>query len=295
MPTLEALGNKIDNAKDLHSVVKIMKSVSAVSIRQFEQAVESLNIYSQTIEKGLRIILQSQTGSHPWLRGKKIENWGSVVFGAQQGMCGQFNEVIVEYTRNQLLDLLPDINQAHIIGMGPRIQGFLEQNDLPVEDIMPLPSSVQHIVKSVQELLLKLEKWISRSNVEGIILFYNEKQSGSAFKPGKLNLLPLDPVWIQSLRKQTWDSRTLPEFTMDWQKLFSRLIRQWFFISLYRAFAESLASENASRLASMQAAEQNIQDYLADLRHQYNQQRQTEVTSELLDIISGYEALSQSK
>jgi len=295
MPTLEVLGNKIDNAKDLHSVVKIMKSVSAVSIRQFEQAVESLNIYSQTIEKGLRIMLQFQTGSHPWLRGEKIKKWGSVVFGAQQGMCGQFNEVIVEYTRNQLLDLLPDINQAHIIGMGPRIQGFLEQNELPVEDIMPLPSSVQHIVKSVQELLLRLEKWISRSNVEGIILFYNEKQSGSAFKPGKLNLLPLDPVWIQSLRKQTWDSRTLPEFTMDWQKLFSRLIRQWFFISLYRAFAESLASENASRLASMQAAEQNIQDYLADLRHKYNQQRQTEVTSELLDIISGYEALSQSK
>jgi F-type H+-transporting ATPase subunit gamma len=80
-------------------------------------------------------------------------------------------------------------------------------------------------------------------------------------------------------------------FTMDWDAFFSALIRQYLFVSLFRAFAESLASENASRLASMQGAEKNIQDRLRDLSSRYHQQRQMSITEELLDIVSGFEAI----
>jgi F-type H+-transporting ATPase subunit gamma len=83
----------------------------------------------------------------------------------------------------------------------------------------------------------------------------------------------------------------LPTFTMDWDRLFSALISQYLFVSLYRAFAESLASENASRLASMQGAERNIADRLQELQGSFHQQRQSTITAELLDIVSGFEAL----
>jgi F-type H+-transporting ATPase subunit gamma len=79
---------------------------------------------------------------------------------------------------------------------------------------------------------------------------------------------------------------------MDREALFSSLVREYLFVSLYRAFAESLASENASRLASMQAAEKNIEERLRELSAQYHQQRQMSITSELLDIVSGFEALT---
>jgi F-type H+-transporting ATPase subunit gamma len=78
---------------------------------------------------------------------------------------------------------------------------------------------------------------------------------------------------------------------MDRERLFSALIHQYLFVSLYRAFAESLASENAARLAAMQNAERNIEERLGELNRQYHQQRQTAITSELLDIVSGFEAL----
>jgi F-type H+-transporting ATPase subunit gamma len=78
---------------------------------------------------------------------------------------------------------------------------------------------------------------------------------------------------------------------MDWNRLFSSLIQQYLFVSLYRAFAESLASENAGRLASMQAAERNIEDLLEELNSQFQQQRQSSITEELLDIVAGFEAL----
>jgi F-type H+-transporting ATPase subunit gamma len=78
---------------------------------------------------------------------------------------------------------------------------------------------------------------------------------------------------------------------MDTERLFHALIREYLFVSLFRAFAESLASENAARLASMQVAERNIEDRLKALNAQFHQCRQTTVTSELLDIISAFEAL----
>jgi F-type H+-transporting ATPase subunit gamma len=82
-------------------------------------------------------------------------------------------------------------------------------------------------------------------------------------------------------------------FTMDAERLFSALIRQYLFVSLFRACAESLASENASRLAAMRGAERNIGDQLTELTHQFHQKRQMAITEELLDIASGFEALGE--
>ena len=78
---------------------------------------------------------------------------------------------------------------------------------------------------------------------------------------------------------------------MESDVLLSRLVRQYLFVSLFRAMAESLAGENASRIASMQAAEKNIQERLAELSTAYNQRRQTAITEELLDVVTGFEAL----
>jgi F-type H+-transporting ATPase subunit gamma len=81
---------------------------------------------------------------------------------------------------------------------------------------------------------------------------------------------------------------------MNTQVLFSRLVTQFLFVSLFRACAESLAGENASRIAAMQAAERNIDDRLQELRADYSRRRQTTITEELLDVVTGYEALTQS-
>jgi F-type H+-transporting ATPase subunit gamma len=81
---------------------------------------------------------------------------------------------------------------------------------------------------------------------------------------------------------------------MDVDTLFSTLIRQYLFVSLFQAFAESLASENASRLAAMQRAEQNIGDRLEELNAEFHRRRQMSITSELLDIVSGFEALKEN-
>ena len=126
-------------------------------------------------------------------------------------------------------------------------------------------------------------------------LFYNEYVSGATYRPRSLKLLPVDKTWLKDLQKQKWNSRTLPLFTMDWERIFRSLIREYLFVSVYRAFANSLASENASRLAAMQNAEKNIEERLEELDVQFHRQRQMTITEELLDIVAGFEVLKEAR
>jgi F-type H+-transporting ATPase subunit gamma len=131
----------------------------------------------------------------------------------------------------------------------------------------------------------------SLQHVEQIHLFYHRSRSMASFEPVSLQLLPLDLAWLHQLERSPWPSPSLPSLILPWESLFSSFIRQYLFVALYRAMVESLASENISRLASMQAAEKNIADRLTELQAEYRSSRQTAITGELLDIVAGFEAL----
>ena len=139
---------------------------------------------------------------------------------------------------------------------------------------------------------MQVDHWGSRQAVDRVLLFHHAPSGGTAYQPQERLLLPVDLERLRSLEKEPWPSRVLPTFTMEWDRLFSSLVQQYLFVSLYRAMAESLASENASRLVSMQAAEKNIQEHMESLTTLFHQQRQGAITEELIDIVSGFEVLT---
>jgi F-type H+-transporting ATPase subunit gamma len=105
-------------------------------------------------------------------------------------------------------------------------------------------------------------------------------------------LLPLDASWIATMTATPWPTTSLPEVVGDAAATLRALVREYLFVSLYRACAESLASENASRLAAMQRADKSIADLLGTLRGRFARLRQGVIDAELFDVTSGYEALS---
>ncbi len=291
MQSLESLKRKIGSAEDLRSVVSTMKTLAAVSIRQYETAVDSLTDYAQTVEDGLRMVLwqSSDTLQSPAVDG----GTGAIVFGSDQGMCGQFNEQIVNYAIGSLHREKADCDHSSIVAVGARVAPRLQDAGFYVEGEFPVASSATGIAPLVQDLLPKLDAWNSHQRFGRIVLFFNRRQSASSYHPQKMQLLPVDTKRLEQLQQRTWPARTLPMFTMGRDRLFSSLIQQYLFVSLFRACAESLAGENASRIASMQSAERNIEERLAELRAGYNQLRQTSITEELLDVVTGFEALTQ--
>ena len=292
METLEGLKRKIRSAHELQSVVRTMKALAAVSIRQYEKAVESLDHYNRTILLGLRAALKNRPGEAGGARHAEADHLAAIVFGSDQGMCGQLNEQIVTYATAQMDQL--GLPRRTILAVGERAGARLEAEGQPVEDTFPVPSSLAGVTPSVQEVLLKILDWHDTQGIERIVLYYSEQLSGASYEPRTLNLLPVDGGWLATIEEEPWPTHILPTFTLGWSQLFSALIRQYLFVSLYRAFAESLASENASRLAAMQNAERNIDERLTALQNQFHQQRQTTITEELLDIVSGFEALKEA-
>jgi F-type H+-transporting ATPase subunit gamma len=138
---------------------------------------------------------------------------------------------------------------------------------------------------------LHVDRWHSERRIDRIVVFYCEHISRAAYRPRRLELLPIDRRWLEQLQQEKWPTQILPTFTMDADRLFSALVRQYLFVSLFRACAESLASENASRLAAMRGAERNIGERIDELTSQFHQTRQMAITEELLDIVAGFEAL----
>ena len=294
MQTIQGLKRKIDSTEDLQSVVKTMKSLAAVNIRQYEQATRALRDYYRTVELGLQVVLKEHSGARLTLKKEAEGRVGAVIFGSDQGMAGSLNEQIVDHALDTLQEAPGRKEGPVILAVGERVFGKLEEAGRSVSDTFHVPGSVSGIIPYVQEIVMRIETWRDEYGVDRIFLFHNRPTSRAGFRPTTVRLLPLDRKWLERLGDRTWDSRSLPDFTMDPEDLVSALVREYLFVSIFRAFAESLASENASRLASMQGAEKNIGARLAERNTQYNQQRQMSITEELLDIVAGFEAMKES-
>ena len=291
METIEGLKRKIQSTEDLQSVVKTMKSLAAVKIRQYEKAVDALEDYNRTVEMALRVVVRR---AHEIGKRRQVRSNGSlgaVILGSDQGMCGQLNDQVVTHALKAMQRLEMSIDRRRVLAMGLRVSALLDAQGQPVEETFSLPGSVDGITVKVQDLLLRIQAWTDVQGLDQVFLFYSRPVSAATYRPHSVRLLPVDEQWLKTMREKSWPTRMLPMFTMDRERLFWALIQQYLFVSLFRAIAESAASENASRLASMQGAEKNIREQLAELNSRYHQQRQMTITEELLDIVSGFEAL----
>ena len=291
METAESLRRSIAITEELQSVVKSMKALAGVNIRQYERAAHAVAEYNRTVEMGLQIALQRLAPHALPPRHAPGRQVGAIVFGSDQGMCGPLNDQVVSHAARALQKMAIRREAQFTAAVGVRAAAQLESLGRTVEATVKVPSSTAAINAAVEEVLQKIEEWHSKRGIELVVLFYARPVSGAWYHVRGVRLLPVDIEWINSLKSRPWPSKVIPTFTMDETQLYQALIREYLFVSLYRAFAESLASENASRLASMQVAERNIEDRLRALTAESRQLRQTAITSELLDIIASFEAL----
>jgi F-type H+-transporting ATPase subunit gamma len=288
--TLENLRRKIDGATELESVVRTMKALAASSIVQYERAVRSLDDYYRTVELGLVAWLR-QSDATITANGKRHANvgtTGALVFGSDQGLVGQFNEVLADFVVGKLGAMPGD---KFVFAVGERMQGHLAEATLPVTANFSVPNSIAAITPLVGRILIEIETQREQGKVAEVYLFHNRPKSGAVYQPVMQRLLPLDETWQRGLSELEWPSGNLPEVIGSGESTLEALIREYLFISLFRACAESLASENASRLAAMQRAENNIDEVLEDLSQTFHQQRQSIIDAELFDVVSGFEAM----
>lgn len=292
MQTTESLRRSIDTAEELHSIVRTMKTLSSTTIRQYERAASAVGHYVRTVELGFRVLLRdAPIAPEPSASGQPI---GVVVFGTDRGFCGPFNRDIAAHAIGWLRASGERMDH-HLACMGTHLAPELTLRGVGPDSVSRMPSSVEGIVSSVQELLLLLDAWREEAGISRVMLFHHRPVEEHAHEPRTTQLVPLDAEWLRSLTRRAWPTNVLPTSFLEPRALLTALTREYVFASLYRVHAESLASEHAARLDAMRSAERAIEDRLDDLEQRYNQARQALITEELLDVISGFEATSQAE
>ena len=293
--TTESLRRKISSAGDLQSVVRTMKALAASSIGQYEKSVRALADYYRAVELGLGACFREIEPAATLVEGKPAARAGAIsaiVFGSDQGLVGQFNDVVAEYVIKTLA-ALP--GRYHVWAVGERVHARLVDGGLPLVGLFAVPNSVQAITPLVGQIQIETEAHRDKGENAPLWVFHNRPLSGALYEPVGQRLLPLDARWQQGLAKIRWPTANLPEVMGGGVATLRALIREYLFISLFRACAESLASENASRLAAMERADKNINDLLEQLHGTFHQLRQSGIDEELFDVISGFEALGGSR
>ena len=292
--TSAGLRGKIGSANDLQSVVRTMKALAASSIGQYENAVRALADYYRTVELGLSACLRERSPAAS--TAEQVEGdgggndgaVGAIVFGSDQGLVGQFNDVVADFAI-QTLAGIP--GKPQVWAVGERVHERLADANLPLMGLFAVPNSVKGIAPLVSRIQIESEGRRAHGEYARVYIFHNRPKSGALYEPVSHRVLPLDAQWRQDIAKVRWPAGSLPEVMLGGTATLRALIREYLFVSLFRACAESLASENASRLAAMQRADKNIDELLEDLNAKFHRLRQSGIDEELFDVIAGFEAL----
>jgi F-type H+-transporting ATPase subunit gamma len=295
METQESLRRKLSGAEDLKSVVRTMKAVAASNIGQYETAVSSLGDYYRTVSLGIIAYFRQEKINtiveQKEIKGNSEKLICAIVFGSDQGLVGQFNDSLTDFVSHSLQALM---GKKEIWAVGERVQLLLSDIGYNTSKLFSVPGSVNAITPLVQQILAQSEAVFNKNKTNEIYIFHNQPKSAADYVPTVQRLLPLDEKWRQSLTALEWPTKLIPQVIGGIKPTLLALIHAYLFTSLFKACAESLASENASRLAAMQRAEKNIDELLDELSHKFHSLRQSSIDEELFDVVSGFEVMKDN-
>lgn len=287
----QKLERKIRTAQDLHAVVRTLKAVAAASIGQYEKALEALDDYYRSVKLGLGACLRSSGLVHAGQKeGDKILSIKAVVFGTDQGLVSQFNDAISEYVKTTYETIQTTVE---IWAVGERVRDRLLESGFTVSLLFEVPNTVNGIVLLLENIMTQGGDRHQLSDREELVLFYNKTENGM-YRSTFERLLPFDFGPYQGMLGESWPGGRMAQIVDTERATLGGVLDELLFISLFRACAESLASENASRLMAMQRADHTIKDLLQSFSKTFHQLRKDDIDEELFDLISSFDVLKKT-
>ncbi|MDR4508118.1 MAG: F0F1 ATP synthase subunit gamma [Candidatus Brocadiaceae bacterium] len=256
----------------IEDIVKVMKAYAGVAIRKTEEIIQNVRVYEDRVFFAMADMIKYYPGIivEEEQKGKRI----LVAFGSSQGLCGMFNEKMVE----SISDTFTDNDTLFIIGR--RLKSALELRKIPyavfndsVASISGIPSALAGIVSEIMDTYNKVEYY----NLSLLFTTIVDKKANIILE----QVLPPDVKKLQTLTP----SGMSPVLHLEPNTILEKLIEEFLFIALYRCYVESLRSENWYRLRSMEGASETLKKKLSALASTEKYIRQEEITEEMLEIL----------
>ena len=299
MANLKDLKNRIDSVKSTRKITSAMKMVAAAKLRRAQEAAESARAYSERMDRMVR----SLAGSFANVDGgpKLLAGNGSdkthlvVVFTSDRGLCGGFNGTIVREARSVVRELKADGKTVKLLFVGRKGSDLLKteyRNDI-VDTIIGVGGKKG--VKFVEAVNVAdtITEMFEAGAFDVCSIIFNKFKSAMTQIVTHQQLIPFSAGDAESEDAATKDegAQASYEFEPEESEILEVLLPKNLGVQIFQAMLESSASENGSRMTAMDSASRNAGDMIDRLTLTYNRSRQAAITSELIEIISGAEAL----
>lgn len=290
MASLKDIRIRIDSTKNTQQITKAMKLVSAAKLRKAQNNITNMRPYAVTLKKVIANITATQKVSHPLMNKKdSVKNVLLVVLTSDRGLCGAFNSGINKFADKYYIENRNKYEKLDFIFIGKRgLDYFARRNIKGIQNFLKLDKDISYdLAKGIAENLIK---YYLDGTYDEIRMVYNEFRSAISQTVTCETLLPIE---VDKSSFDTTKSLVAKDILFDPspEAIIEDLLKKNFNLQMYRAMSESVASEHGARMTAMENATNNAKEMINKLTLNYNKARQEKITTELIEIVSGAEAL----
>ncbi|MFI5211933.1 MAG: ATP synthase F1 subunit gamma [Ignavibacteria bacterium] len=294
MATLRELRDRIGSIKNTQKITSAMKMIASVKFRKAQQNVIAARPYARKISDILRNLIPTiESFDNDLLKQREIKKICVVIVAADRGLCGSFNTNLLktanaiisekydEYLKNHDLTIFPIGRKAY--------DHFFKRN----YDLYAKATNIFDRLDftSAQNVVKELITGYKEKRFDKVVIIYNEFKSVVQAKTIEEQFLPVPPFEAVEGEKHKVSNYI---FEPSSEEIVEHLLPRHLNTQIWRVLLESFASEQAARMTAMDAATTNANDLLVSLNLTYNRARQTKITTEILEIVGGAEALSEA-
>lgn len=283
MTRLAEIEARIGSMSELLNIVGAMRSLAGMRVQESLRALPGIRRYAETVAAGIGETLPLLVGDAP-PSSREPSRLALVLFAAEHGLAGGFNERLVDAAQTRLGP------RDRLFVLGTRGAALALERGLPPCWHHPMATRAAAVPDAAERLSAALYRGIGEERITRVEVICCRYREGGATAMERYQLLPLDSAALKA-----GQPRQAPLFNLDAAVLHERLIAEYVFASLAEAATETIASENAARLAAMTAAQDNVSKKLDTLQGDARQMRQSEITSEILELVAAAKALGQEQ
>jgi F-type H+-transporting ATPase subunit gamma len=293
MPNLKELKNRIASVKSTKKITSAMKMVAASKLRRAQELAESSRVYADSLAFILSSLAGKTTNNSDLpeiLTGRENPKTTLLVINSSdRGLCGGFNSNLFRNAKNWIAQQQAQGKSVKLMTVGKKAASFYRRSEIDVIAGFDDLASNDRQLQVAEEVKNKIVELFENKEVDEVFILFNKFLSAISQEPSYQSLIPMAAE--ESTEEETQTSNAVFEFEPDKNELLEYLVPRNFLTQIYRSILESSASEHAARMTSMDNATRNAGDMIDRLTLTYNRTRQAFITKELIEIISGAEAV----
>jgi F-type H+-transporting ATPase subunit gamma len=300
MASLRDIRKRIRSVKNTKQITKAMKMVAAAKLRKAQDAIIAARPYAQTLDQIIGELVARSGGeglAHPLLTQRPARRVELVVLTSDRGLAGGFNSNVIRRTSRFMVENGRDLERIELATVGRKGHDFFKNRGTPIRKDFPgLYSKLNY--RLAADIAEEFSANYLNGEVDAVYLVYNQFGSAISQTVTLEQVLPLQTLAPAAGAATAPGTAAAPQralvdfkYEPDRQAVLDRLVPQAVAIKVYRALLESVASEHGARMSAMENATSNATDMISSLTLVYNRTRQAVITKELMEIVSGAEAL----